>query len=194
MTLTRPLRVLANPYAHLDHHGRPASPFPYEPDPIHGDTAVRFVGAKRIVKETKPARQIPGMPGRYTQAEHDYSYEFSTEPTLVENTDYYRRAIKGRDLIAADLESWELAGCDPVLYKDPRQFLAELKEGAQHQHRAHYGRSSEECAKHWDEFHAANAAALAKERADEAKKRAGGEQPPPRLPSGLSVQSSKGSE
>lgn len=163
------LSVYAVPYIALDHEGRPAGAFPHEPQFLGGlpaDVAVRHVGAVRTVgKELRKAQ------GNLT-AHHEHLFDFgdAPEPVLVENTDYYRRAIKQRELIAADVESWIAAGCERQTFVDPRLALLWARDGAQAKHVAHYGEESPHVARHWADHHKVTADALAQKREEAAAK------------------------
>ena len=148
MPIPRNLRVYANPYLAFDHEGRPASPVPFEPDMDNGDTHVRYVGATRHVTELRKANENLGIP-----ALHDHAWDFSPEPQLVPNTDYYRRAVKSGELIAADVQSWTASGCDARLFAEPKTRLRYQKAGAQASHRAHHGVDSPAIEAHWAEVH-----------------------------------------
>ena len=133
--ITRYLRVFPAPYLCFDHVGRPAGAFPHEPKFDGGapaDDAVHHVGASRGV-----GRLLRKAAGNLT-AHHEHLFHFGAQPEgapasevpvdksrgpgdpiLVENSEYYRKAVKTHQLYAADLETWETAGGDPSLFIDP---------------------------------------------------------------------------
>jgi hypothetical protein len=150
------LRVVSNPYAAIDEHGRPAgavildpSPtekgghHPYHDDPTHRDPAKRwkerrFVGATRVVRRlgskaprVMKFRRRDGSVYTHTYAvPHDRAWSFATEAVEVPNSSYYQTMIRDSALFAADLASWVKAGFDKALWVEPAQRLAWAKEGA----------------------------------------------------------------
>jgi hypothetical protein len=172
--ITRTLTVYPNPYLAFDAVGRPASAFPHEPQFVGGlpaDTGVHFVGSTRTMgRELRAA--MPNL-----TAHHEYVHHFGPQPegapaqavpadasraphppTIVENSEYYRRAIRSHQLFAADLATWLAAGGAAELYQDPMLKLAHAQEGLQAQHVAHYGEKSPHIESHWADLHAATRA------------------------------------
>ena len=172
--ITRYLRVFPAPYLCFDHVGRPAGAFPHEPKFDGGapaDDAVHHVGASRVV-----GRLLRKAAGNLT-AHHEHLFHFGAQPEgapasevpvdksrgpgdpiLVENSEYYRKAVKTHQLYAADLETWETAGGDPRLFIDPHLKQLHAIEGLQASHVAHYGKPSPYLAAHWQDHHAATRA------------------------------------
>ena len=171
MPQPKTLRVFPNPY-HLDHEGRPSGAYPYEPDLVNGDTQLRYVGATRKSTPIGAPRPILGISKELEQP-HDHTWEYSREPTTVPSTDYYHRGIRTGDLIAADLESWKLAGCDPKKFVEPEVALAKAKHAAIANHVAHYGEEPAACVHHWSAKHLADLKKADEEKAaaDAAAKR-----------------------
>lgn len=147
------LKVIANPYAHVDAHGRPAGAVLCDPDehvtyadtPLHPDPAQRyrprvFVAATRKATRlgSRPPRTVvfrrkDGTTLRHTfLAPHDRTWEFSRDAVEVPNTVYYQRMIAESSLFAADKASWVAAGNSPALWVEPADRLAWAKEGAVH--------------------------------------------------------------
>lgn len=168
----RTIRVWPNPYAALDHKGRPSGAFAHEPGPR--DLRVSFVGAVRTAEKIRDAevvmvggRSFVGRP-----AAHDRSHEFTPGPVEVLNTPYYHAAIRSRDLIAGDLEAWTEAGLPASMFIEPKQALQLAKEGALAAQKKAYGETSPHLENHWAEFHgpkspAASASKLARKEKDQ---------------------------
>lgn len=163
----RTLSVYANPYCATDHKGRPAGAFPHKPNLVHGDSHVMHVGATRTAEQVRDPVMIAGFVVQ--EAEHDRSFDFRPEVFEVENDDHYHRAIRSRELIAADKEAWLEAGCNPQLYVDPKTALANEKQGAMHAQIAAYGEVAPELLDHWKEFHEPPAEAASADEPHEAQ-------------------------
>jgi hypothetical protein len=148
------LLVFANPYGQLDHEGRPACAVQYEPDVINGDASLRYVGAVRSATEIAAAKPALGI-----LAQHDLTWEFSTEPTVVASTHYYHSALRHGDLVAANPETWKAAGLPADAYVDPKIKLARNKAAAIANWQAHYGEDPSATVEHWGDFHGSPAAA-----------------------------------
>jgi hypothetical protein len=134
MAQPKTLNVVANPFCHLDHEGRPAGAAQREPNPHVHSADIFYVGAVRKFRQIdagKPALGIAPI--------EEYTFEFSPDAVPVANSDYYRRLVKSRELLAADKESWVAAGADPATYVDPKTALAHAKAGAIAQHKAAHG-------------------------------------------------------
>ncbi len=164
MPSAKTLRVYANPYQHLDHEGRPANACPCDPDNHTPDR--RFVGA--TIKATKTEEADPKL-GK--EARYDRFFEFTEEKVEIPNTDYYRRAIKSGQLIAADEETAKLCGFYKGEYLDPKAVLETEKKEALKRFRAERGEDPPcfpgEQIKAWDD-----ADAKAKADAEKAEKAA----------------------
>lgn len=117
------LRVLANPWQHLDHEGLPAGACACDPDEHNPNRA--FVGAKLKATETRKAD-----PKRGITARHRITFEFSDEVQEVPNTLYYRRACHRGELIAADQETAKACGFKPGGFEDPPGLLASYRAKA----------------------------------------------------------------
>src|SRR5688572_8192428 len=102
----RTLNVLANPWIHLDHQGRPAGATPMDVGP--GQKV--FVGAELDTEQT----QIVDRPGRGELRSHvqDTVWKFSDEPAVVPATPYYIRRLRSGELLAADKQSARIAGVE----------------------------------------------------------------------------------
>ena len=134
------LRVVANPFAAIDHAEgcpdgptcgpdcRPAGAFPHEPAPApFQDDEVRHVGAKRHVSELSPANPMARI-----LAEHDRAFEFSHETIAVNQSTYYRNALNQgqlghRALLPADEATHAYAGI-PGIFKHPHAIIAQRAE------------------------------------------------------------------
>lgn len=147
------LKVIPNPYAHVDLHGRPSGALlcdpiehvtyadaPHHPDPQQRWRPRSFVGATRKATRlgSKPPRTVvfrrkDGTTLRHTfVAPHDVAWTFSADPVEVPNTVYYQRMISDSLLFAADKASWVAAGNAADLWAEPSDRLAWAKEGAVH--------------------------------------------------------------
>ena len=104
------LSVYANPYAALDHLGRPCGAFPHDVS-IPG-MAGRYVGASMNAVETQPeVKRIIGTAVEVlNHAQHDRTWDFSTELVKVANNRHYVRGIKDGALFAADEQTASVAG------------------------------------------------------------------------------------
>jgi hypothetical protein len=69
-------------------------------------------------------------------AQHDVAFKYSTEPTVVPNTDYYKQAVFANDLtghsmlVAADEATARACGINSAQFKDPLSLLEELRTEA----------------------------------------------------------------
>lgn len=102
------LSVLPNPWAAIDHQGRPSGVVlcdPVEHVPTRGDEPRRFVGATMAARML---REFP--PGDPRSNEQDTTWTFVTEPVALPNTGYYRERIRSGELIAADSKTSRVAG------------------------------------------------------------------------------------
>lgn len=135
------LRVVPNPYLHIDEHGRPAGAVPQghgsyrdnerHPDPLQRFEPRRHIGAERTSTRLAADRTYRVGPHKIVKhGAHDHAWSFSSEAVSVPSTVYYHRAIKAGDLFAADLKTWVAAGGDPRLFQGPDEKLAQAKEGA----------------------------------------------------------------
>ena len=116
------LRVFADPYAALDHEGRPAHACPT--DPAHTGPERRWVGAKlhadTALKKLDAATHEAVRAGLHEHPQ-DTMFEFSDEAEELPRTPYYLARLKHGELIAADAETARAAG---VRFEDPELVLA----------------------------------------------------------------------
>lgn len=142
-----PLMVLANPWIHLDHLGRPAGACPMDLPP--GQKG--YVGAS-IDREST---QILDMPGKHELRSHvqDTVWKFSSDPQPVPCTPFYIARLRTGELFPADMATAKAAGLKAFM--PPAEALAKAKADA---------------AKAWDAEHGAGAyAELEREREEDAK-------------------------
>jgi hypothetical protein len=139
----RELRVFANPYSALDHEGRPAGAYPYDPIEHHGDDLM-YVGATRHVKKIADAHP-KGLHGVI----HDRTWDYATEATTIPNTLHYRRGIQHGDLVPADLETHMEAGLPRETFRDPIEVLREKRAGALAHHEREHGETPDGLGSHW---------------------------------------------
>lgn len=125
------LRVLANPWLHLDHEGQPAGACPCDPDEHTPER--RFVGAKLQAKLLREAdlekRQL---------ARHRITFAFDESAQDVPNTAYYRATVNSGELIAADPATAKLCGFRAESFRDPQAVLAEARAAAFDNFKASY--------------------------------------------------------
>jgi hypothetical protein len=93
------LLVATNPWAAIDHKGRPAGACPAEVGP-RDENARTYVGARPAFGDvTRPA---PRRSELYQRTERrDLVWEFQREPFEVPDTSYYRRKVRERELLDA---------------------------------------------------------------------------------------------
>lgn len=116
------LKVFANPFVcELDHEGRAHGRLAYEPNIAQGDAHLRWVGCR--VKATLLRKQNTNDSVREL---HDHWVEYATEPTLLEESEYYRRAIREGALFAVDVDTHARAFGTRDGFVDPRKRLAQL--------------------------------------------------------------------
>jgi hypothetical protein len=104
------LSVYANPYAAIDHCGRPAGHFSHDVS-IPG-MAGRYVGATMIATLVQP--EVTRTIGKATEvlnhAVHDRTWEFSQDPVTVVNNQHYLQGLKDGALFPADEKTAALLG------------------------------------------------------------------------------------
>lgn len=120
------LRVLPNPYLHLDHEGRPSSAVPVDPGHNPGRA---WVGAHLCVTVLTKDKQ-----GFATDQDTWFEFDLA-EPAEVPNTHYYAHAVRHGQLIAADEATARTVGRK---FADPATTLAESKVAAAKRFAAHY--------------------------------------------------------
>jgi len=95
------LKVWANPFHGdgPDHEGRCHARLPYEPNPRdQGEGTIgRWVGCRLVTTELRKADDNLGI-----RADHDHAVEYAPEASVVEDTPYYRKALREHALFAAD--------------------------------------------------------------------------------------------
>jgi len=144
------LRVVPNPYAAIDHLGRPAGAVlalhlnggKFRDDPKNPNPAKRWAPRPYVGATVQSSRlsadrnfRIKGrahtVPGKF---DHAWSHSLDVQTVQVaENTEmhfYYMRAIKDGSLHAADLETWLAAQLPREHFQPPEIKLQHAKEGA----------------------------------------------------------------
>jgi hypothetical protein len=128
MAKPRTLLVWPNPFAALDHEGRPHGILQFEPegDGVRTFDDRRFVGAQLTAEilGTLPTSH----PNETAQTIQRTTFVYADEPTPVRNTAYYTGAIRRGELFAADEASATEAGLGRFL--DPGKALEAAREGA----------------------------------------------------------------
>lgn len=147
---TKLLSVVANPYIHLDHMGRPAGACP---ELFDGKAPRRkWIGCKLVAVQTKAAvtASATNAEGQTVvatdeDAEHDVTFEYETDPATgepavvkVPNDPYYRGAILRHELFAADEETWRACGMRAG-FTPPSEMLKHHETGATARYVQHYG-------------------------------------------------------
>jgi len=103
----RTLRVHANPWASLDHEGRPAGHCAFERQPQHVNNHQGYVACECVASE--PEKLPLGHAGTPDQ---DTCWHFSKEPVEVVDgiLGYYRRCLRDGDILPADEKTARVAG------------------------------------------------------------------------------------
>jgi hypothetical protein len=116
------LKVLPNPWATLDHVGRPNHAVPFDPEhnPDRG-----WVGAELDREQTRVTSVPPKHENR--NARQITVFKFSAEPVVLPITEHYLRALKDGSLIAADSATAQRA---QMPYRDPGTMLEQTRKSA----------------------------------------------------------------
>ena len=187
MPVAPTLKVIANPYAAIDHQGRPCGAVLCDPikhvrpvdAPNHPDPNQRFgrrtyvqVSVKKAEVKREGETVRVGDKVFREPDQHHHEWEFTKGSVELPYTDYYRRQIAEGSLICADKASWKLCDFDPRLFVDPMTVLAWAKEGAVANWIAAHGEDDARIATiatHWD-GHVENTHPVAKALAADAKR------------------------
>lgn len=136
----RTLRVLPNPWTHIDHRGLPAGVVRF--DYHEHNTQRGWVGA-RIATATKTSgafsEVVNGKVFTTGTDVHEIEWEFATEPVTLPNTGYYRSAVLGDGLVAADKETAIACGIRAEEFEAPAVHLAKKRAEAIAEFDAHNG-------------------------------------------------------
>lgn len=126
------LRVLPNPWLHIDDKGRPAGAVKVE-QPGNGSFLHGWVGARVAkVTEIEPPKRVK-VEGRIFEQRHgihDLEFAHAEEPVTVNNTPYYRKKVSNGELIAFDEESAKACGISGGNFIKPETLLEKLKQDA----------------------------------------------------------------
>lgn len=87
--MARTLRVVANPYASLDHEGNPAGAFPVE-------------GAPTVYVGAVPKHDVKPRGAAFLGRNITTIWEFSSEEVEVPDTPYYRGGLRDGAILPAD--------------------------------------------------------------------------------------------
>lgn len=117
MPAIRKINVWPNPFGHVDAEGRPCGLLPVEPvgSVSNPSDSLRFVGAQLRAKVL-----VKAPPGSRQQSVQDTTVEYADEPTALHLTDYYRDALRRREIIPADEATAKLA---KVPFLEPAKFF-----------------------------------------------------------------------
>lgn len=130
------LSVLPNPWIYIDERGIPNGTVLYDPTVIPPQQR-RMIGAK-IAKADLVVKPVVERVGHLTSTirhqRHEITYQFSTRPVRIENTDYHRGEICRGTLIAADRETAQACGFGDS-FEEPHAHLAKLRELAKAKYR-----------------------------------------------------------
>lgn len=123
------IRVLANPYAHLDHEGRPAGvvmldPVEHAPYASDGEPR-RFVGAAIDTEKTEVYQRAAESSAQSDLQETHWT--FSNEVQELPRTHYYLDAIRNGELFAGDEETADQVG---IPFVEPAKALEAAKTKA----------------------------------------------------------------
>ncbi len=132
------LRVVVNPFAHLDHEGRPACAVQHEPNPMaRGTELKRYHGAIHHAKTLElraPVVATPhGVSGDPRPSVHEHTFEFAYGEVLtLPDTRYYREHLTpditgATSLLAADEATAKKLGRP---FRDPALTIHETAEQA----------------------------------------------------------------
>jgi hypothetical protein len=158
------LRVLPNPWLHIDEKGRPAGTVRLE-QPGDGTFIHGWVGATvATVTEVEPAKRVK-VKGRTFEQKvgiHYITFAHADEPVTVDNTAYYRKRVSSGDLIAFDEESALACGISGRNFVKPETLLEQLKASAIKQFDAENGEGAFETLADMAKEEAESAAAVAK--------------------------------
>jgi hypothetical protein len=126
------LRVLPNPWLHIDEKGRPAGTVRLE-QPGDGSFIHGWVGANvATVTEVEPAKRIK-VEGRVFEQKpgiHYVTFRHSEEAVTVDNTPYYRKRVFSGDLIAFDEATAIACGISKASFVKPEELLEQIKAAA----------------------------------------------------------------
>lgn len=137
MSQSRTLNVYANPYASLDHEGRPSGTVlldpvehhPYGEPTIDGVTGDhrweprRYVGAELDTDKTKIIRRATAHGLGQSAQSHlqDTVWKFSSEPQSLPLTNYYLARLRDGEIFPADAETAAVIGRRFVPYEEALQ-------------------------------------------------------------------------
>ncbi len=126
------LRVLPNPWLHIDEKGRPAGTVRLE-QPGNGTFIHGWVGAKvATVTEIEAPKRVT-VEGRIFEQRmgvHYITFAHADEPVTVDNTPYYRKRVFSGDLIAFDEATALACGISGRNFAKPETLLEKLKAEA----------------------------------------------------------------
>lgn len=158
------LRVLPNPWLHIDEKGRPAGLVRLE-QPTNGTAIHGWVGATvASVDEIEPAKRVK-VAGRVFEQKHAIEYRtfnHADQPVTVDNTPYYRKRVWSGDLIAFDQATATACGISARSFVKPETLLEQLKQAAIKQFDAENGEGAFEALADIAAEEAETAAAVAK--------------------------------
>lgn len=126
------LRVLPNPWLHIDEKGRPAGLCRLE-QPNNGTFIHGWVGVTvATVKEVEPPKRVVVSGRTFEQKAgiHYLTFAHTDEPITLANTPYYRKRVQCGDLIAFDEESAFSCGISGRNFVKPETLLERIKADA----------------------------------------------------------------
>lgn len=125
------LKVLPNPWTHIDEKGRPAGAVIVE-QPSNGTFDRRWVGASFTAKDVQAAKRvsIAGRTFEQSPAIHEHEWDHASDPVSVANTQYYRKCVFRGDLIAADEATAMACGIAKKDFVQPETLFQKIKSEA----------------------------------------------------------------
>jgi hypothetical protein len=133
----RPLKVVPNPYCHIDHNGLPAGAYPMDFEVSAGRRM--HIGA--VLETVKPdetpakAKPDPGgdmmlMVGTPPPEPGDHRWRFTLEPIDIDDTPYHRAGLREGSLLPADERTHRAVLGASTKYKPWREALAAARKAA----------------------------------------------------------------
>lgn len=138
------LRVLPNPWLHIDERGQPAGLCRIE-QPTNGTFIEGWIGVTvRKVEEVEAPKRVT-IKGRVFEQKagiHYLHFAHADQPITVDNSPYYRKRVAAGDLVAFDEETASACGISKRNFVKPEALLEQLKVDAIKQFDAENGQGA----------------------------------------------------